>query len=747
MRFFHRLDKFFRSLTRVYLIRFPLLTALLLFSFLFIVLVTGSPTIRNFFDVNSIGIFYISLMAFTTAWTVMVTARLALLYGRERFNLSSLPIDYELKWPYVGLFSLIAIPVTGGAILISVQGSLVSRLIGGLSGLILSFLLLFVAELLQRLLERPRIAERSPDFLLPSSSHPDVKKIIEAAPEGEQTSGTSGGALEQGGPARQGRENPASALIQSAKSTDGAPRLADLITSLFRYVPYSIGRGYFEYDHARREEDRRVVSILPGHGLALFLFILSLLAYVFIGLAKSYHLGRPAAFPTLAYVILFVMMLCWGFSALAFFFDRYRVPVGLLVLGWLSITAFFPQSDHFYHLKDRASYKPLSPSDIINTRAGAPLIVVAANGGGIQAGAWAARVLTGLEEACRKTCSANKNEFGKSVRLISSTSGGSVGAMYFVNQYSPGGPLPDDTRLEQALDTAMRSSLDEVAWGFVYPDAQRALFPFLQTSRIDRGLALEEAWARGNDSLQENSLSKWRDDTRDGWRPAIVFNATVAETGRPLLLATTDFTPDGLGRQNFGQNFEDQDGNVPDISIVTAARLSASFPYVSPAARAASGAYSPPGFHVVDGGYYDNYGMYSLIEWLDEALAKRDGRIKKVLVIQIKGSSGNPDAQDKGGSGRGWFYQFFAPLTTILNVRDESQVYSADEQFRLLKAKWESQVEIQQAVFAYPKGDTPLSWHLTEKQKREIKDNWDQLVAEPNGDWVKVKTFIETGGQ
>jgi hypothetical protein len=62
--------------------------------------------------------------------------------------------------------------------------------------------------------------------------------------------------------------------------------------------------------------------------------------------------------------------------------------------------------------------------------------VVAVNGGGIQAAAWAAQVLAGLEEACREEgCG---REFDEEVRLISSVSGGSVGTMYFVNEYTDG---------------------------------------------------------------------------------------------------------------------------------------------------------------------------------------------------------------------------------------------------------------------------------------------------------------------
>ena len=82
-----------------------------------------------------------------------------------------------------------------------------------------------------------------------------------------------------------------------------------------------------------------------------------------------------------------------------------------------------------------------------------------------------------------------------------------------------------------------------------------------------------------------------------------------------------------LGRQELFDLFK------ADIRIATAARLSASFPYVSPAARPTSDSDSAltdgePGrytrTHVVDGGYFDNSGLCALTEWLQEGLTERE---------------------------------------------------------------------------------------------------------------------------
>ena len=249
-----------------------------------------------------------------------------------------------------------------------------------------------------------------------------------------------------------------------------------------------LGRGYIDYGVPAG-------GLLSGHGLALALSVTALSFYVLIGVLKYAWLGEPfsirwLAVPSLAYVLLLLLLLCLGLSALSFFLDRYRIPV-LIPLGlWLMVTAQLPGSDHYYHLADKPSGSAPSPAEEMRAGGHDTVVVVAVSGGGIQAAAWAARVLTGLEEQSRL----DSFEFGRRVRLISSVSGGSVGVMYFMQAYQPDGSLPD--QLAQAVAQAKASSLDEIAWGLVYPDLLRSFFPALFGTRMDRGLALEEAWRR-----------------------------------------------------------------------------------------------------------------------------------------------------------------------------------------------------------------------------------------------------------
>jgi Patatin-like phospholipase len=454
-------------------------------------------------------------------------------------------------------------------------------------------------------------------------------------------------------------------------------------------------------------------SAYEGHYMALWSFFLCLLVYAAIGIGKFASRGNPATVPTLADLLVFLIILCWGLSALTFILDRFRIPLLLPFLLWAIFSAQFRATDHYVYVRGTTSATVLCPSAVIRAgKPGAGVIVVAASGGGIKAAAWTARVLTGLEKL-------DPGKFGGSVRLISSVSGGSVGAMYFVNEYDANGTgLPASTaELEKAVGYAKSSSLDDIAWGLVYPDFLRVFVPVF-FRHLDRGQALEAALTRGSDTSKDlllSPLSTWRAGVLNGARPAVVFNATVVESGQRFLMGTTELNKSIQGRSSLQDEFGGR-----DIPIVTAARLSATFPYVSPAARPDI---EGKQVHVVDGGYTDNFGMATLLAWLEEALFTANNPVRRVLIIEIRASP--PASATPTLSWRGWPFQAYAPISAMLNVRDNGQMPRNDEERRLLKAYADScNIDVEHAVFEYPSEDAPLSWHLSPKDEDEIESTW-----------------------
>jgi hypothetical protein len=477
-------------------------------------------------------------------------------------------------------------------------------------------------------------------------------------------------------------------------------------------------------------------SAHEGHYMALWSFLLCLLVYVIIGIGKFFRIGDPATVPTLADLLVFLMIICWGLSAITFILDRFRIPLLLPFLLAAFVSAHVHATDHYFYMFKATSSPDLSPAQVIRAgKPGSAVVIVAASGGGIKAAAWTTRVLTGLEEN-------NPRTFGDSVRLISAVSGGSVGAMYFVSEYDANGAgLPSNANdLEKAVARAEASSLDDIAWGLVYPDFLRVFVPAFK--HLDRGRALEAALTRelpNRGHHLSSPLSDWRQGVLKGWRPAVVFNATVVESGERFLLGTTDLSP-AQGRSSL------RDPQFPqfagrDISLVTAARLSATFPYVSPAARP-----DIPGtqIHAVDGGYTDNYGMATLLAWLDEALRAPGNPVRRVLIIEIRASP--PAVEPPHLSWRGWPFQAYAPISAMLNVRDTGQLPRNEEELAILRRFAAScNIAIEDSVFEYPPEDAPLSWHLSPNDKKDIETIWTSPDTEKHKQ--EVRAFLAAAPQ
>jgi hypothetical protein len=741
-------NRVLKTLGRMYLLRIPLLTGIGLIAFCVLAWRGGARSLLGgIFDVGDsyLGAFFVSLSAFFAAWVVMATWRLVRLYGPVRnpgLNGQRPEKTFRQRrdFVYLAMYYVLVLVVALPPILLTISTSEGSsaQWLAAIFGFFASLLCIVIVVWVQLRFTRENIAEtESPDLFLPT-------KIF-----------------------------PFNLLFDGARADNRSEEKAKRITSIFENWPEDVFRGYFEYGPRGT-----VSSILPGHMAASILLALTFAAYVLLGLAKFWRLGGTPLVPTLCYVLLLATLFCWAFFGLAFFLDRYRIPLLIPVAAWLAITSVLPWSDYFYPVK------PLeNPSEEVALRGGGStvrdeetqddsIIVVAVNGGGIQAAAWAARVLTGLEQACREQC---HEQFDEKIRLISSVSGGSTGTMYFVNEYKDG-RIDPNTGLQSIVDRAEGSSIDEISWGVLYPDLVRTILSVPLPLGWDRGRALEEAWLRNdipwdNRAGIEEGLSDWREDAEKGDRPAVIFNTTITESGQRLPLATTDLPEGTPGRLNYDQLFTE--GERKDIRILTAVRLSASFPYVSPAARAAK--VEGPQSHIVDGGYYDNYGISSLVEWLDAKL-RSDQNINKVLIIEIRGAPSPPSYANADARGcplkpsanapdrrsrAGWFYQFTAPLRTVLGVRDTGQRAHNDLELDLLVDKWDEQdeeneqdphgeqephrVEITRALFEFDRQDTPLSWHLTTNDKQRIENNWqEELSARDNtcAGWKKVKAFL-----
>jgi hypothetical protein len=464
---------------------------------------------------------------------------------------------------------------------------------------------------------------------------------------------------------------------------------------------------------------------------------------------------------------------------------------------------------------------------------GQPLVIVTAMGGGIQAAEWTAQIMAKMESTFREDpgLKAKHYTLHDHLLLASGVSGGSVGLMPYLLEYT----APQDRRFETAQDKDKRdlltarlttapacSGLEAVAWGLEYYDLQRLLltvrFSWLQVT--DKGSAPDRTWAltkalnrnlKDKDcgtqtflplpdvkSGEQMTLVQAAKALQGGTMPAFTFNTTVAETGDRFLLSNYAIPANASSVQMPGSTLRQGTGFLPaesflqaytmdgccgessggkdiyaDVSLATAARLSATFPVVSSGTRIPA-QFAHVASHYLDGGYFDNDGTASAIEFLYAAMEGRKAAARndslRILLVEIRDSDDmNTDVNDDdlahqtgqavdlhgSAAPKPWstFSQIGAPLSGMWNAGHKSTTRRNRRELCLLEHAYRGEgLEIHHVVFGIPATykASPLSWKLTESQKEYIRQwtNEEQPTKDSLADavgWLRTPDSANGG--
>ena len=349
------------------------------------------------------------------------------------------------------------------------------------------------------------------------------------------------------------------------------------------------------------------------------------------------------------------------------------------------------------------------------------LALVATSGGGIRAAAWTAHVLSRLEGP------EGVPGFHRYVRLVTGASGGMVGAGAWVTGLGPGGTLP----AEESLATMMQEdSLSSAAVALMLPFGE------------NRGRALERAWAKHTDGRMARTFASLREGEAQGWLPSLVYTPMLVEDGRRLLVSNLDLSALTLSKASslVDDALVDEQGEgalarlsvsgvqlfqlfprkQSEFAVAAAARMSASFPYMSPA----SALPTVPRVRVVDAGYYDNYGVDLAAMWLH---AHRDW-IREctsgVVLIQIRDHLGNgrrTRLQAEAGAGE-VLGGLTSPGEAVLRARESSMSFRNDELLSVVQDELNASEPcfFTTAIFEFSE-TAPLSWALAARDVAQLE--------------------------
>ena len=557
--------------------------------------------------------------------------------------------------------------------------------------------------------------------------------------------------------------------------------------------------------------DRYTTSVrlsLASPTLASVLVLLGFLLWLLAGAA--FFLDRYR-FPVLTAFLLFIFVPKTAFAPLSQYLIDNQHP---------RLAEIF-DSDHYFSVVHRDApidlQQVLTPYDTLRLlvkNPDDPYIVITASGGGIQAAERTAQVLATLEKQFASEPKLKGYMFHDHILLASGVSGGSTGLLPFLLEYtahqedSPA-PAPIFPVANPALYARITrppgcSSLEAVGWGLSYHDFYRLVLPvafprsLLDDDAPDRSWALAAAFNRNlhdrHCGTERRKPSKPGEpdfttlppvldgesftlfgaarQLAAGTMPAFTFNTTAAETGSRFLLSNyymsskdlcdSNFTPAESFLQVYGANPADCEGategplQYADLPLATAARLSATFPVVSSGTRIPL-AYSRHGYHFLDGGYFDNDGTSSAIEFLKSALndPRRDSIHipRRILWIEIRDDNGKDVGADQDDfgvqNGKTSAGKLRAPSWTPLgqltgiaeglwNAGHVSISRRNRRELCTFELAYQDRIQdLHHVVFTIPPGEdslSPLSWNLTTGQQASITQ---RAVADEAPDWVK----------
>jgi len=363
-----------------------------------------------------------------------------------------------------------------------------------------------------------------------------------------------------------------------------------------------------------------------------------------------------------------------------------------------------------------------------------PVVIVAAEGGGIRAAYWTATLLAAIQE--------KEPRFARHVYAISGVSGGSVGALVFdallAQGPGAGGRLCDaGGKAEKSLELCAAHVLGEdflspALAAFLFPDLVQRFLPF-PVERFDRARALEASWEdawrtrMGNDRLAEPFDALWKGE-RAYRIPSLLLNATWVETGQRMI--ASNLAVDAGIFNDTADVFSFIDYPIP---ASTAAHLSARFTYVSPAGSLRK-RNAKTAAHVVDGGYFENSGTATALDVISALYAQGEKLKLDFIVVYVNNDPGEEEtstAEPARPAPLRWLTELMSPIDALFNTRVARGTYSQSLTKEFVEAN-APRGDKRRRYFHFGLKDEkfapPLGWFLSAKSRHSIDDQRRELI-------------------
>ncbi|MVM29465.1 hypothetical protein GO755_05435 [Spirosoma sp. HMF4905] len=484
--------------------------------------------------------------------------------------------------------------------------------------------------------------------------------------------------------------------------------------------------------------------VVTTGGLVLSISLIALFSLpVEWGIARSF---RPTA------IIIFGITLYTFVGSLIIYFNDYRYrPLMLIVLIYLIVISAF-NDNTTVRQASKPPVRPVSQRPTIQAHFAQwvtarrqeegdtiPLVLVAAEGGGIRALNWTAETLIRLDSIIPG--------FSRHVYALSGVSGGGVGTVFYTAFLRDVAETERTGQFEQFRKVIRDDYLSAVSAALLFPESIQRLAP-TPLPNFERAKWLEDSWADSyNDNLGLHTLDSSLTQlyqTPTGYNydlPSLLLNGTLAESGQKIITSNLQLDPG-----YFKNVVSTLDVLGTDVPLKTAASLCSRFPILTNGGliqkdtTLGNGRKKRYGGHIVDGGYFDNSGVETCIQLLNNLVPfiRQFDTTQRVTIIPYILFIQNSHTIGKLPQKKSIVQAIQIPLLGFFNAWDNGSS-TRDNMFSSFMNRFDNPKTNYLTLRLAYNDKYPLGWFLSDSVARSLSQQAKDSISLKNKELVKLK--------
>ncbi len=359
------------------------------------------------------------------------------------------------------------------------------------------------------------------------------------------------------------------------------------------------------------------------------------------------------------------------------------------------------------------------------------LVVINTSGGGLRSSLWTLRAMQYCDSVLGGRLSEN-------TRLISGSSGGTIGAAYFRDLYLHRKKLNPGLHSETYLNNISKDILNRVMFTFATNDI------FIRFRKrtiagkdyvLDRGMTFEDQLNLNTGFVFNRTVKSYAQAVANAEIPMMVLAPSVVNDGRRMLISSQPISylcsenPEDVANLNVSsENIEFMrlfaHHEASNLLMSSALRMNSTFPYILPYPSLPT----EPTIEVMDAGLRDNFGMKITSDYLTTFKKWIEKNTSGVIILQIRDTQKNTEPNIKHAT---VLDKIVNPIGSFYGNYFNDQDYNMDQILELTSDLIAVPLyHIPLEIRNNPGDHIALSWHLTELEKLKVINSiempWNQ---------------------